>query len=35
MVDALRTRGVEIRIVPGEGRPAGDPARPDPTRSGS
>jgi DeoR/GlpR family transcriptional regulator of sugar metabolism len=35
MVDALRARGVEIRIVPGEGRPAGDPARPDPTRSGS
>jgi len=35
MVDALRTRGVEIRIVPGESRPAGDPARPDPTRSGS
>jgi DeoR/GlpR family transcriptional regulator of sugar metabolism len=35
MVDALRMRGVEIRIVPGKSRPARDPARPDPTRSGS
>ena len=35
MVEALSTRGVEVRIVAGVGAAASDVAPPDPTRSGS
>ena len=35
MVEALTTRGVEVRIVSGTGAAADDIPRPDPTRSGS
>ena len=35
MVEALRTRGIEVRIVAGTGVAANDGSRPDPTRSGS
>jgi DeoR family transcriptional regulator of aga operon/DeoR family fructose operon transcriptional repressor len=35
MVEALRTRGIEVRIVAGTGVAANDSSHPDPTRSGS
>jgi DeoR/GlpR family transcriptional regulator of sugar metabolism len=35
MVEALRTRGVEVRIVAGSGAAANSSSHPDPTRSGS
>jgi DeoR/GlpR family transcriptional regulator of sugar metabolism len=35
MVEALRTRGVEVRIVAGSGAVANNGSHPDPTRSGS
>jgi DeoR family transcriptional regulator of aga operon/DeoR family fructose operon transcriptional repressor len=35
MVGALRTRGVEVRIVAGSGAAANNSSHPDPTRSGS
>jgi DeoR/GlpR family transcriptional regulator of sugar metabolism len=35
MVEALRTRGVEVRIVAGSGAAANNSSHPDPTRSGT